>query len=80
MTGDPHIDERILGAVHVTAGRAHREWGVINESSLHWEIVKDLGGTAGVGVGSMSVDDEWLVRDGVPPQGPARRGGRRSGR
>lgn len=68
MTGDLLIDEKILGTVHIAPGRAYPECGGVNESSLHWDIVKDLRGVAGVGVGSMRVDDEWLVRDGVPQQ------------
>jgi aminopeptidase len=65
MTGDLLIDEKILGTVHIAAGRAYPECGGVNASSLHWDIVKDLRGAGGVAPGSLRVDGEWLVRDGV---------------
>ncbi|GEN79806.1 aminopeptidase [Actinotalea fermentans] len=64
MTGDLLIDEKILGTVHIAPGRAYPECGGVNESALHWDIVKDLRGTGGAPRGSLRVDDEWLVRDG----------------
>ena len=42
MTGDLLIDEKILGTVHIALGRAYPECGGVNDSSLHWDIVKDL--------------------------------------
>jgi len=65
MTGDLLIDEKILGTVHIALGRAYPECGGVNASSLHWDIVKDLRDVRGIGTGSMRVDDEWLIRDGV---------------
>lgn len=65
MTGDLLIDEKILGTVHIAPGRAYPECGGVNSSSLHWDIVKDLRGRDGTPRGSMRVDDEWLIRDGV---------------
>lgn len=65
MTGDLLIDEKILGTVHIAPGRAYPECGGVNASSLHWDIVKDLRGTAGAPRGSFRVDDEWLIRDGI---------------
>lgn len=65
MTGDLLIDEKILGTVHIALGRAYPECGGVNPSSLHWDIVKDLRGTAGAPRGSFRVDLEWLIRDGV---------------
>lgn len=65
MTGDLLIDEKILGTVHIAPGRAYPECGGTNESSLHWDVVKDLRGTGGLPRGSFRVDDEWLIRDGV---------------
>ncbi|NLP85095.1 aminopeptidase [Microbacterium sp. CFH 90308] len=66
-TGDLLIDEKILGTVHIALGRAYPQCGGVNESALHWDIVKDLrtGARASAGAGSLSVDDEWLIRDGV---------------
>lgn len=65
MTGDLLIDEKILGTVHMAAGRAYPECGGVNRSSVHWDIVKDLRGRAGAAPGSLRVDDLWLIRDGV---------------
>lgn len=42
FTGDLLFDEKILGTVHFALGRAYPECGGVNESSLHWDIVKDL--------------------------------------
>ena len=43
MTGDLLIDEKILGTVHIALGSwAYPECGGVNESSLHWDMVKDL--------------------------------------
>jgi aminopeptidase len=41
------IDEKINGTVHVALGRAYPECGGVNQSAIHWDIVKDLrdGGT-----------------------------------
>jgi len=65
MTGDLLIDEKILGSVHIAPGRAYPECGGVNASALHWDIVKDLRGTGGGVRGSLRVDDEWLIHDGV---------------
>jgi aminopeptidase len=60
-TGDLLIDEKILGTVHIALGRAYPQCGGVNESALHWDIVKDLRGT-----GSLTADDLVLIRDGSP--------------
>lgn len=65
MTGDLLIDEKVTGSVHVAIGRAYPECGGVNESAVHWDIVKDLRGLDGNPPGSLRVDDVWLIRDGV---------------
>ena len=35
-------DEKIGGTVHIALGRAYAECGGINQSALHWDIIKDL--------------------------------------
>jgi len=35
-------DEKIGGTIHLALGRAYKECGGVNESALHWDIVKDL--------------------------------------
>ena len=40
--GDILYDEKILGTAHVALGRAYGDCGGINQSRLHWDLVKDL--------------------------------------
>ncbi len=63
-TGDLLIDEKILGTVHIALGRAYPQCGGVNESALHWDIVKDL--RAG---GTLRVGGDDLILEGVvqPP-------------
>jgi aminopeptidase len=62
MTGDLLIDEKILGTVHIALGRAYPECGGVNESALHWDIVKDLR----VPSGHLSVGEVDIIRAGRP--------------
>lgn len=39
---DMLIDEKIGGTIHIALGRAYPECGGINQSNIHWDIVKDL--------------------------------------
>jgi aminopeptidase len=36
------FDEKIDGTVHLALGRSYTVTGGTNESSVHWDIVKDL--------------------------------------
>jgi aminopeptidase len=36
------FDEKIGGTVHIALGRAYPECGGVNQSAIHWDIVKDL--------------------------------------
>lgn len=60
MTGDLLLDEKILGTAHIALGRAYPECGGVNESALHWDIVKDLRGPAA----SLYAGAIELIRDG----------------
>lgn len=60
-TGDLFIDEKILGTVHIALGRAYPQCGGVNESTLHWDIVKDL---RGAHCGSLRLDDRTVIDDG----------------
>ena len=40
--GDILYDEKIGGTIHVALGRAYRDCGGINQSRIHWDLVKDL--------------------------------------
>ena len=62
MTGDLLIDEKILGTVHIALGRAYPECGGVNDSALHWDIVKDLR----VPSGHLSVGQVEIIRAGRP--------------
>lgn len=60
MTGDLLLDEKILGTAHIALGRAYPECGGVNESALHWDIVKDLRGP----MASLYGGPIALIRDG----------------
>ncbi|MBJ2119460.1 aminopeptidase [Arthrobacter sp. MSA 4-2] len=60
-TGDLLIDEKILGTVHIALGRAYPSCGGINQSSLHWDIVKDLRSPGSY----LSAGNMQLIADGV---------------
>ena len=51
-TQDLFFDEKIVGTTHIALGRAYPECGGVNQSAIHWDIVKDLrpGPIAGGGV------------------------------
>src|SRR5215213_2793138 len=42
FVGDILFDEKIGGTIHIALGRAYVECGGVNQSSLHWDLVKDL--------------------------------------
>lgn len=60
MTGDLLIDEKILGTVHIALGRAYPECDGVNDSALHWDIVKDLRHPSG----HLSVGQVDVIREG----------------
>ncbi|WP_270889290.1 aminopeptidase [Pedococcus sp. 5OH_020] len=60
LTGDLFIDEKILGTAHIAMGRAYPQCGGLNESSIHWDIVKDLRTPRA----SLLVDDVALIDSG----------------
>jgi aminopeptidase len=35
-------DEKIGGTIHIALGRAYKENNGVNQSALHWDIIKDL--------------------------------------
>jgi aminopeptidase len=52
-------DEKIGGTVHIALGRAYAECGGVNESALHWDIIKDLRAH-----GEIYLDGEVVFRNG----------------
>ncbi|MFW5695091.1 MAG: aminopeptidase [Alkalispirochaeta sp.] len=60
FTNDILYDEKILGTIHIALGRSYTECGGINQSSLHWDIVKDLRTQ-----GTVYIDGEPAFETGV---------------
>ncbi len=59
ISGDILYDEKIDGTIHLALGRAYPECGGVNQSSIHWDLVKDL--RTG---GAVTVDGEPVMLDG----------------
>ena len=57
--GDILYDEKIGGTVHVALGRAYADCGGLNQSRIHWDLVKDL--RAG---GAVLIDDRPVLQNG----------------
>jgi aminopeptidase len=72
-TQDLFFDEKIVGTAHIALGRAYPECGGVNQSAIHWDIVKDLRPGPSRAGGAVYVDDEVIV-DGAELRMP---GGRR---
>ncbi|MBN1838342.1 MAG: aminopeptidase [Spirochaetales bacterium] len=52
-------DEKISGTVHIALGRSYMECGGLNDSALHWDIIKDLRGG-----GRVYADDRLIFDKG----------------
>lgn len=53
------FDEKIGGTIHLALGRAYEQTGGTNQSSVHWDMIKDL--RAG---GEVYLDDRLILKDG----------------
>jgi len=53
------IDEKIGGTIHIALGRAYPECGGTNESSIHWDIIKDIRKE-----GRVTLDGEVILENG----------------
>ncbi|MCJ7624353.1 MAG: aminopeptidase, partial [Anaerolineaceae bacterium] len=53
-------DEKILGTIHIALGRAYKDCGGVNQSDLHWDIVKDLRID-----GAIYLDNRKIFEDGT---------------
>ena len=53
------LDEKIGGTIHLALGRAYPECGGVNQSSIHWDLVKDLRQS-----GTVTIDDVTVFADG----------------
>lgn len=52
------FDEKIGGTIHLALGSAYPETGGLNKSSIHWDMIKDMGD------GRVYVDGELLYQNG----------------
>ena len=53
------FDEKIGGTIHLALGRAYHECGGINQSALHWDLIKDLRKE-----GAIYLDGEKVLENG----------------
>ncbi len=54
------FDEKIGGTVHIALGRAYPECGGVNQSAIHWDIVKDLRQE-----GAVNIDGRTVLEQGA---------------
>lgn len=59
FSNDILYDEKIYGTVHIALGRSYSVCGGLNDSSLHWDIVKDLRTE-----GSLHIDGKPVLEHG----------------
>ena len=60
LCNDMLYDEKIGGTIHLALGRAYSECGGVNQSSIHWDLVKDLRHG-----GAVAIDNNPVMQDGV---------------
>jgi aminopeptidase len=53
------IDEKMGGTIHIGLGRAYPKTGGVNDSAIHWDIIKDTRQE-----GEIYLDDELIFKDG----------------
>lgn len=53
------FDEKVAGTVHLALGKSYPQTGGLNDSAIHWDLIKDL--RAG---GSLLIDGVPLLHDG----------------
>ena len=53
------FDEKIGGTIHLALGRAYKECKGINESAIHWDMIKMMK------PGRITIDDNVIQEDGV---------------
>lgn len=64
-TQDIFFDEKLVGTAHIALGRAYPECGGVNQSAIHWDIVKDLRPSATRRAGFLYIDDIAVIENGV---------------
>lgn len=53
------FDEKLQGSIHLALGMAYKKGGGVNESALHWDMIKDL--RKG---GALYIDDKLIQKNG----------------
>lgn len=53
------FDEKIGGTIHMAVGQSYKQCGGKNQSSIHWDLIKDMKDG-----GKIFVDDELVYQDG----------------
>lgn len=61
--GDILYDEKMAGTIHLALGRAYTDAGGVNQSAVHWDIVKDLRTEGTITLDNMAVfaNGTWLI-------------------
>ncbi|HSC92277.1 MAG TPA: aminopeptidase [Gaiellaceae bacterium] len=54
------FDEKMDGTVHLALGQSYTDLGGVNESAIHWDVVKDLRSA-----GRLELDGHVIQRDGA---------------
>lgn len=62
-TGNVYFDEKIDGSIHVALGFGFADLGGVNESAIHWDLVKDLrrGGRIELDGRVVQENGDWIV-------------------
>ncbi len=62
--GDILYDEKMGGTVHIALGRAYAACGGVNQSAVHWDLIKDLRteGTIKLNGGTVFENGAWRIR------------------
>ena len=57
------FDEKMDGTIHIALGQSYEKVGGKNESSIHWDIVKDLRAQGRIELDGKPVqeDGRWLI-------------------
>lgn len=59
LSNDILYDEKVYGTVHIALGRSYAACGGVNDSALHWDIIKDLRR-----YGRLEIDGDTLIEEG----------------
>lgn len=60
FSNDILLDEKIGGTIHIALGRAYPGVGGVNQSAIHWDIIKDMRQE-----GQIYLDDQLIFNNGT---------------